>query len=341
MNIFQTGIHANQIAIRPGRAIVYGMNQLDQLKQFTTVVADTGDFASLKQFAPRDATTNPSLIFKAAQMPEYAFIVDKAIADNKAKASGKELLTKVIDDLTLLFGLEILKIVPGRVSTEVDADLSFDKDALVAKGRHFISLYEKAGISRERILIKIASTWEGIRAAEVLQKEKINCNLTLLFSLPQAVACAEANVKLISPFVGRIMDWYKAKEKRDFAPAEDPGVVSVKEIYAYYKKFGYATEVMGASFRNVGEIQELAGCDLLTISPNLLADLQKSEAPLERKLSVEAAKASNIAKLPLDEKSFRWLFNENAMATEKTAEGIRLFNADSQKLAQFVAGKLK
>jgi len=316
------------------------MNQLDQLKQFTTVVADTGDFASLKQFAPRDATTNPSLILKAAQMPEYQFLVDKAIADNKAKFAGKELLAHVLDDLTILFGLEILKIVPGRVSTEVDADLSFDADALVAKGQHFIKLYEKNGIARERILIKIASTWEGIRAAEVLQRAGINCNLTLLFSLPQAVACAEAKAKLISPFVGRIMDWYKSKEKRDFAPVEDPGVISVKEIYSYYKKFGHATEVMGASFRNVGEIQELAGCDLLTISPNLLAELQKSTAPLARKLSPELAREFKIEKLPLDEKKFRWLFNENAMATEKTAEGIRAFNADAQKLAQFIAAKL-
>lgn len=316
------------------------MNQLDQLKQFTTVVADTGDFASLKQFAPRDATTNPSLILKAAQMPEYQFLVDKAIADNKAKASGVELLNKVLDQLTVLFGLEILKIVPGRVSTETDANLSFDAAALVAKGKLFIKMYEAAGIPRERILIKIASTWEGIKAGEILQREGINCNLTLLFSLPQAVACAEANIKLISPFVGRIMDWYKAKEKRDFAPAEDPGVISVKEIYSYYKKFGYATEVMGASFRNIGEITELAGCDLLTISPNLLAELQKTEAPLTRKLSVDTAKASNIAKLPLDEKSFRWLLNENAMATEKTAEGLRSFNADAQKLAAFVQAKL-
>jgi transaldolase len=266
--------------------------------------------------------------------------VDKAIADNKAKGGGKDLLHRVLDDLTVLFGLEILKIVPGRVSTETDADLSFDAEALAAKGRLFIKLYEAAGIPRERILIKIASTWEGIRAGEILQSEGINCNLTLLFSLPQAVACGEAKIKLISPFVGRIMDWYKAKEKKDFAPAEDPGVISVKEIYSYYKKFGYATEVMGASFRNVGEIQELAGCDLLTISPNLLAELQKNTAPLTRKLSPELARESKIEKLPLDEKKFRWLFNENAMATEKTAEGIRAFNADAQKLAQFVAAKL-
>jgi transaldolase len=314
--------------------------QLDQLKQFTTVVADTGDFASLKQFAPRDATTNPSLIFKAAQMPEYQFLIDKAIADNKTKASGKDLLALVMDDLLVLFGTEILKIVPGRVSTETDAILAFDTDALVAKGRRFIELYKAQGIPRERILVKIASTWEGIRAAEILQREGINCNLTLLFSLAQAIACAEAKAKLISPFVGRIMDWYKAKEKKDFAPAEDPGVISVKEIYSYYKKFGYTTEVMGASFRNVGEIQELAGCDLLTISPNLLAELQKSSAPLTRKLSPEIARDSKIEKIPLDEKKFRWMFNESAMATEKTAEGIRLFNADAQKLAQAIAAKL-
>jgi transaldolase len=316
-------------------------NQLDQLKQFTVVVADTGDFESLKQFTPRDATTNPSLILKAAQMPEYQFLVDKAIADNRAKFSGNELLAFVLDDLMISFGLEILKIVPGRVSTETDANLSFDTAALVAKGRRFIELSQTHGIGRERILIKIASTWEGIRAAEILQRDGINCNLTLLFSLAQAVACAEAKVKLISPFVGRIMDWYKAKEKKEFAPAEDPGVISVKEIYSYYKKFGHATEVMGASFRNAGEIQELAGCDLLTISPQLLGELQKNTAPLARKLSPEAARDSKIERLPLDEKKFRWHLNENAMATEKTAEGIRSFNADAQKLAQFVAARLK
>jgi len=315
------------------------MNQLDQLKQFTVVVADTGDFATLKQFAPRDATTNPSLILKAAQMPEYGALVDRTIA--AAKKSGADgLLPRVLDDLLVAFGSEILKIIPGRVSTETDANLSFDTDALVAKGRRFIGLYQKQGIARERILIKIASTWEGVRAAEILQREGINCNLTLLFSLPQAVACAEAKAKLISPFVGRIMDWHKAKEKRDFAPAEDPGVLSVKEIYSYYKKVGHATEIMGASFRNVGEIQELAGCDLLTISPQLLGELQKTTAPLVRRLSPEIARDSKVEKLALDEKKFHWLFNENAMATEKTAEGIRLFNADAQKLAQFVAAKL-
>ena len=315
--------------------------QLDQLKVFTTVVADSGDFATIKQFAPQDATTNPSLIFKAAQMPEYQFLVDKAIADNKSKFSGDALLANVLDNLLVLFGTEILKIVPGRVSTETDANMSFDTEALVAKGRKFIELYQGHRIGRERVLIKIASTWEGIRAAEILQRDGINCNLTLLFSLAQAVACAEAKVRLISPFVGRIMDWYKAKEKKEFAPAEDPGVLSVKEIYSYYKKFGYDTQVMGASFRNVGEIQELAGCDLLTISPNLLAELQKSTEPLTRKLSPELAKQSKIEKLPLDEKKFRWLFNESAMATEKTSEGIRLFNADAVKLEQFIAAKLK
>ena len=314
--------------------------QLDQLKKFTTVVADTGDFGSLKQYTPRDATTNPSLILKAAQMPEYAYVIDKAIAEKKAEGGG-ELLPRVLEDLMVLFGLEILKIVPGRVSTETDANLSFDTAGLVDKAHRFIQLYQAHGVGRERILIKIASTWEGIRAAELLQREGIHCNLTLLFSLAQAVACAEAKVTLISPFVGRILDWNKKAAGKDFAPAEDPGVLSVKEIYAYYKKFGHATEVMGASFRNVGEIQELAGCDLLTISPPLLAELQKSTEPLTRKLSPEIAKQSKIEKLPVDEKKFRWLFNENAMATEKTSEGIRLFNADAVKLEQFIAAKLK
>jgi transaldolase len=315
--------------------------QLDQLKQFTIVVADTGDFATLKQYAPRDATTNPSLILKAAQMPEYAWLVDKAITDaRKSGATGKTLLGQVIDALLIAFGVEILKIVPGRVSTETDANLSFDADALVAKGRQFIALYDKQGIPRERILVKIASTWEGIRACEVLQKEGISCNLTLLFSLAQAVACAEAKATLISPFVGRILDWYKKSTGKDYTAAEDPGVVSVKEIYAYYKKFGHETEVMGASFRNVGEITELAGCDLLTISPQLLGELQKSTAPLTRKLSPEIAKESKVEKLVINEKSFRWLLNENQMATEKTAEGVRQFNADAMKLDQFIAAKL-
>src|SRR6266567_6991621 len=307
-----------------------GLSQLDQLKKFTKVVADTGDFATLKEYAPQDATTNPSLIFKAAQLPEYQYLIEKAIRDGQSANLGPAgLIGRIVDDLLVLFGVEILKIVPGRVSTETDASLSFDTQGLINKAHRFISLYQQHGISRERILIKIASTWEGIRAAEVLQREGINCNMTLLFSLAQAVAAAEAKARLISPFVGRILDWYKKSTGKDFAPAEDPGVLSVKEIYAYYKKFGYATEVMGASFRNKGEILELAGCDLLTISPQLLGELQKSTAPLARKLSPEIAKESKIERLELDEKKFRWLLNENAMATEKTAEGIRLFNADA------------
>ena len=316
-------------------------SQLDQLKQFTTVVADSGDFATLKQFAPQDATTNPSLILKAALMPEYQSLVAKAIADGRqGGAGGQPLLSQIVDHLLIAFGLEILKIVPGRVSTETDANLSFDTAALVAKGRRFITLYEQHGIGRERILVKIASTWEGIRACEVLQREGINCNLTLLFSLAQAVACAEAKARLISPFVGRILDWYKKSTGKDYSPAEDPGVVSVKEIYAYYKKFGHATQVMGASFRNKGEILELAGCDLLTISPQLLRELQTSTEPIERKLSPAFASASKLDRLDLDEKKFRWLLNENAMASEKTAEGVRAFNADAMKLEQFIAAKL-
>jgi transaldolase len=317
------------------------MTQLEQLKQFTIVVADSGDFATLKQYAPRDGTTNPSLILKAAQMPEYQWLVDKVITDNrKSGLTGNALLGRTLDDLMVSFGLEILKIVPGRVSTETDANMSFDTEALVAKGRHFIEMYQQRGIGRERILIKIACSWEGIRASEILQRDGINCNMTLLFSLAQAVACAEAKAKLISPFVGRILDWFKKSAGKDFAPAEDPGVLSVKEIYAYYKKFGHPTEVMGASFRNKGEIVELAGCDLLTISPQLLGELKADSTPIERKLSPAIAKESNIEKLALDEKKFRWLLNESPMATEKTAEGIRLFNADAQKLAQFVAAKL-
>jgi transaldolase len=317
------------------------MNQLDQLKQFTTVVADTGDFATLREYAPRDATTNPTLIFKAAQMPEYANVVEKAIVRAKRSgASGERLLTETIDQLLVHFGLEILKIIPGRVSTETDAALSFDANAIVSKAKHLIDLYAQHGIGRERVLIKIASTWEGIQAARVLQREGIKCNMTLLFSLVQAVACAEAGAQLISPFVGRILDWHKAKEGRDFTPTEDPGVISVKRIYAYYKKFGHRTEVMGASFRNVGEVLELAGCDLLTISPNLLAELKKSEAPVTRKLSPESAAAGNIEKLEITEPRFRFLLNEDQMATEKTSEGIRSFVADTVKLAKFVAPKL-
>jgi transaldolase len=320
---------------------VAGLSQLDQLKKFTAVVADTGDFGTLRAYAPQDATTNPSLIFKASQMQEYSDVVNRAIGDaKKTGATGEALVHEVMDFMLVAFGVEILKSVPGRVSTETDANLSFDTPALVAKARRFIELYGKQGIPRERVLIKLASTWEGIRACEILQREGVNCNMTLLFSLPQAVACAEAKAKLISPFVGRILDWYKKSTGKDFAPTEDPGVQSVKEIYGYYKKFGHATEVMGASFRNKGEILELAGCDLLTISPQLLGELKADTTPLERKLNPASAKETNIAKLTMDEKTFRWMLNENAMATEKTAEGIRLFNADAQKLGQWIAKKV-
>lgn len=309
--------------------------QLDQLKQLTKVVADTGDFASMKQFSPRDATTNPSLILKAAAMPEYAYLLDKALAEAGAGAE----LPAIIDRLLVLFGLEILKLVPGRVSTEVDARLSFDTEGTVAKAREIIALYAKAGIPPERILIKIASTWEGIKAAEQLEKEGIHCNLTLLFSFAQAVACAEAGVQLISPFVGRILDWHKKATGKDFAPSEDPGVQSVSFIYTYYKKYGYKTEIMGASFRNKGEILELAGCDLLTIAPALLAELAASSETVARKLSPELAAASSVERISLDEKAFRFAQNEDAMATEKTAEGIRLFSADIVKLEKLIAAK--
>jgi transaldolase len=316
-----------------------GVNQLEQLKQFTKVVADTGDYAAIREFTPQDATTNPSLILKAAEMPEYKGLVEKAIADqHRGGATGKALLGEVVDSLLVAFGTEILKIVPGRVSTETDAELSFDTEGLVKKARRFIALYEERGIPRERVLIKIASTWEGIRAAEAVQRERINCNMTLLFSLAQAVACAEAKAKLISPFVGRILDWHKARTGKDFAPVADPGVLSVKEIYTYYKRFGHDTEVMGASFRNKGQILELAGCDALTISPHLLGELKSSAEPVERKLSPATARETKIERLELDERRFRWLLNENAMATEKLSEGIRIFNADTIKLRQYLAG---
>ncbi|HAK93122.1 MAG TPA: transaldolase, partial [Massilia timonae] len=292
------------------------MNQLEQLKQYTTVVADTGDFQSIKAYAPQDATTNPSLILKAVQKPEYRPLLEKAIAD--APGASTE---AIVDSLLIAFGVEILKYVPGRVSTEIDAALSFDTEATVAKGRELIALYEKNGVSRERVLIKIASTWEGIRAAEILEKDGIHCNLTLLFSLCQAVACAEAGVKLISPFVGRIYDWYKKSTGTDYQGADDPGVQSVKRIYQYYRKFGYDTEVMGASFRNTSQILELSGCDLLTISPDLLQKLADSDAPVERKLVKDDS--ADIEKIAMDEKTFRFMLNEDAMGTEKLAEGIR------------------
>lgn len=308
---------------------------LDQLKRMTIVVADTGDFASMREYAPRDATTNPSLILKAVQMPEYLRLLDQAIRDHGAKG-----VPEVMDNLLVLFGCEILKIVPGRVSTEVDARLSFDTESTVAKAREIIALYQAAGIPRERVLIKIASTWEGIASAAQLQREGINCNLTLLFSLVQAVACAEAGVTLISPFVGRILDWHKAKTGKDFTGADDPGVKSVAEIYSYYKKFGHKTEVMGASFRNVGEILELAGCDLLTISPQLLGELKQSTTTVPRKLSPDSLPNPEIARMSVDEKLFRFQLNEDAMATEKTAEGIRAFSADIRKLEALVSQKL-
>jgi transaldolase len=317
------------------------VSQLDQLKKFTKVVADTGDFESMRVYQPYDATTNPSLIFAATQKPEYSYLLDKAIADLKDSAlSTSAKIEAIIDRLLVLFGSEILKIVPGRVSTETDARLSFNREGSINKARQLIALYEQGGLPRERVLIKIASTWEGIKAAEQLQKESINCNLTLLFSFPQAVACAEAGVRLISPFVGRIYDWYKEHSGKDYKGADDPGVQSVTRIYNYYKKFGYQTEVMGASFRNTSQIIYLAGCDLLTISPNLLEELSKSFEPITRKLSPEAAKATDAEKIALDEKTFRFEFNEDPMAVDKTAEGIRKFSADIVKLEKLIASRI-
>ncbi len=318
------------------------LNQLDQIKKFTKVVADTGDFESIKDFKPQDATTNPSLIYAATQKQQYGHLLDEVLADRKKSGlSGAAQIEDIMDHLLVQFGCDILEIVPGRVSTETDARLSFDFEGSIKKARQLVKLYEERKIPRERVLIKIASTWEGINAAEQLQKEGIKCNLTLMFSLPQAVRCAEAKVQLISPFVGRIYDWYKKENKRDYSGPEDPGVQSVQEIYTYYKKFGYPTEVMGASFRNIGQILELTGCDALTISPELMKELSESSAPVERKLDPENAKKADLRRLEMDEKKFRYLVNDNAMATEKTAEGIRKFAADVMKLEKFVATKLK
>src|ERR1700736_5598728 len=317
------------------------LNQLEQLKKFTKVVADTADFESIKEFKPEDATTNPSLVYAATQKKQYAHLLDELLTDRKKSGlSGAAQVEDIIDHLLVQFGCDILEIVPGRVSTETDARLSFDVEGSIKKARRLIELYQERRIPRGRVLIKIASTWEGINAAEQLQKDGINCNLTLMFSLPQAVRCAEAKVQLISPFVGRIYDWYKKENKRDYSGPEDPGVQSVQELYSYYKKFGYKTEVMGASFRNTGQIRELAGCDCLTISPELMEELAKSNEPIERKLIPEKAKAAKIDKLELDEKKFKYLLTDNAMATEKTAEGIRKFAADVVKLEKFVASKL-
>lgn len=307
------------------------MNQLDSLKQSTTIVADTGDFQAIQAYAPRDATTNPSLILKAVQKPEYQPLLQQAVRDHSGKPAAE-----IVDHLLVAFGRRILDIIPGRVSTETDARLSFDTEATIEKGRTLITLYEQAGVPRERVLIKIASTWEGIRAAQVLEKEGIRCNMTLLFSLVQAVACGEAKAQLISPFVGRIYDWYKKQTGKDYSGADDPGVQSVRRIYEYYRKFGYATEVMGASFRNTGQILALAGCDLLTISPDLLQALADTAGDVPRQLSAEAARDAAIARIDIDEKRFRFMLNEDAMATEKLAEGIRTFCADAIKLDALV-----
>ncbi len=312
------------------------MSLLDSLKRVTTVVADTGDIEAMRQFRPQDATTNPSLLLKAAQQPQYRPLVEAALADaDRAGVPERKRTEAFMDRLAVNFGREILKIVPGRVSTEVDARLSFDTAASIAKARELIALYERAGVDRGRILIKVGSTWEGIRAAAELERESIHCNLTLLFSFAQAVACAEAGVTLISPFVGRIYDYYKKERGADIPAAEDPGVKSVTRIYNYYKKYGYKTQVMGASFRKIEQIIDLAGCDLLTISPDLLEALQAREGELTPTLTPELARASAGEKLSLDEKAYRWLHNEDPMAVEKLSEGIRRFDADARKLEQW------
>ncbi len=316
------------------------MHQLEQLKAFTTVVADTGNFLQLAQFTPRDATTNPSLILKAVQSPDYAPLLNETVAAHKGKP-----LDEIVDQVLVRFGLEILKVVPGRVSTEVDARLSFDTAATIARAKRLMGLYEAAGIGRDRVLIKIASTWEGIQAARALEQEGIRCNLTLLFSFCQAVACGEAGVQLISPFVGRIYDWYKKQagaswDEAAMAGPNDPGVRSVERIYTHYKKHGIKTEVMGASFRNIGQIQALAGCDLLTISPDLLAQLQATDAPLNRALDATAAAQADLPRVSYNEAAFRFALNQDAMATEKLAEGIRLFAVDAGKLDQIIESQL-
>lgn len=309
------------------------MTLLDQLKKHTTVVADTGDFRQMEEFSPQDATTNPSLILAAAADPQYHSIIDEVVAEFRdTPLRSEQLADALMSRVIVAFGLEILKRIPGRVSSEVDARLSFDTEGTVRKAHEIMALYEAAGIPRERVLIKIASTWEGIQAARQLEQEGIHCNLTLLFSLVQAAACAEAGVRLISPFVGRILDWYKSHTNEDYTAETDPGVLSVRSIYRYYKKHGYPVQIMGASFRNTGEVLALAGCDLLTISPNLLAELAATEGEVTPALTPEEAAAHDIPRMTVDEKSFRFLFNEDAMATEKTAEGIRRFSADIRKL---------
>lgn len=318
------------------------MNLLESLKRMTTVVADTGDIDAIASHKPQDATTNPSLLLQAAQKPQYQHLVDQALRDASSAGSDKTARAEAfMDSLFVAFGREILKVIPGRVSTEVDAGLSFDREGSVTKARKLIALYEKAGVNRGRILIKLASTWEGIRAAEQLEKEGIHCNLTLLFSFAQAVACAEAGVTLISPFVGRIHDWYKKERGTEIPVDDDPGVHSVTRIYNYFKKHGYKTQVMGASFRRVEQIVGLAGCDLLTISPELLEQMTKTEGEVKRQLSVETAQASTEAKIHLDEKTFRWLHNTDQMAVEKLSDGIRKFYADARKLEQYALAKVK
>lgn len=316
------------------------MSALDQLKQYSTVVADTGDFEAMKAYKPTDATTNPSLILSAAAMEQYQHILDKAIKHGKDSGSTvEEQVAETLDMLSVLFGCEILKIIPGRVSVEVDARISFDKDASIAKAIKLINMFAEFGIKKERILIKLASTWEGIQAAKELEKKHgIHCNLTLLFSMAQAIACAEAHVTLISPFVGRILDWYVEHTKKTYEPKEDPGVLSVTRVYNYYKKFGYKTQVMGASFRNTGEIRELAGSDLLTISPKLLQELAASDTPLKRVLDPKVAAQSDLEKISLTEAMFRWQMNEDQMATDKLSDGIRKFAADTRKLESLIKG---
>lgn len=319
-------------------------NSLEQLKSFTTVVADTGDFEAMKSYKPTDATTNPSLILAAANLPQYKPLIQKAVHyGNKVGATAHEKVEAAMDMLCVLFGVEILKIVPGRVSTEVDARLSFDKEASIAKAQRLIQMYEDQGIGKERILIKLASTWEGIQAARELEQEHgIHCNLTLLFSFAQAVACAEAGVTLISPFVGRILDWYVANtDQKSFSGEEDPGVISVTKIYNYYKKYNYKTVVMGASFRNIEEVKALSGCDLLTISPKLLGELEASDATVPKRLNKESAAKAQLEKIELDEAKFRWLHNEDVMATDKLSDGIRKFAADCIKLENTIKALLK
>lgn len=309
-------------------------NKLEQLQKMTTIVVDTGDIDAIKKFTPTDATTNPSLILAAAQKPQYRPLIEDAVKYGKSKGATREQRHQyAMDKLFVNFGSEILKLIPGRVSTEVDARLSFDVEGSIAKAHSLIKMYEQTGIPSDRILIKLASTWEGAQAATRLEKDGIHCNMTLLFALPQAIACAEAKATLISPFVGRILDWYKKAENvSGYAPAEDPGVKSVRQIYAYFKKFGYKTQVMGASFRNADEILELAGCDLLTIAPQFLEELHQAQGAVNRKLDPEAVKTLSLQKIDLDEKTFRYMLNDNAMATEKLAEGIRKFAEDAGKL---------